>query len=203
MKITEVKYGYTFNTGNYESQRVDITAVPEEGESAEYVLEQLKKIVHGHSTPVETKKEEQQEKPKNVETNDYEIPHQPVEVEEEKPKKKGRKTGSKIIDGKEIPGEVAEQIKEEAKQERIAEIVEKIHPELKTRSIGAPYDRGNDLHKKMMGEFLNKEYPGWRDRINIFKEASAEMEGKELVNTEGLMLESFKVEYRKIVSAKS
>lgn len=52
MKITEVKYGYTFPRGQYESERIDLGALVEEGDDVQAVLTELKSVVHGSKTPV-------------------------------------------------------------------------------------------------------------------------------------------------------
>lgn len=47
MNITTVSYGKTFNLGDYESERIDLTAELEEGDTAEAVLRVLKEKVEG------------------------------------------------------------------------------------------------------------------------------------------------------------
>ena len=45
MQITKINYGVTKNIGNYESIRLDMEARVNEGESPEYVLQELVKKV--------------------------------------------------------------------------------------------------------------------------------------------------------------
>ena len=45
MKITEVGYGFTFNVGNYQSERLDCKVEVEEGETAQDALDKARKFV--------------------------------------------------------------------------------------------------------------------------------------------------------------
>lgn len=45
MKITELKYGRTWNDGNYESSRIDMTASVDEGEDVLEAFEDLVDLV--------------------------------------------------------------------------------------------------------------------------------------------------------------
>lgn len=46
MKVRTVAYGKTFNLGNYESERIELTAELDEGENAVAVHDSLNKLVH-------------------------------------------------------------------------------------------------------------------------------------------------------------
>jgi hypothetical protein len=47
MHVKTIAYGKTFNLGNYESQRIDMTAELEEGEDEQVALMRLKAAVLG------------------------------------------------------------------------------------------------------------------------------------------------------------
>lgn len=47
MKVKTIAYGKTFNLGNYESQRIDMTAELDEGEDEQLALLRLKAAVLG------------------------------------------------------------------------------------------------------------------------------------------------------------
>lgn len=47
MKVKTIAYGKTFNLGNYESQRIDMTAELDEGEDEQIALLRLKAAVLG------------------------------------------------------------------------------------------------------------------------------------------------------------
>jgi hypothetical protein len=46
MKILSVKYGFTFNRSNYQSERIDLEAQLEPGETEQMVYYDLKSRVH-------------------------------------------------------------------------------------------------------------------------------------------------------------
>lgn len=46
MKITTVRYGFTFNRSNYQSERIDLEAALDPGETAQIVHYELKSRVH-------------------------------------------------------------------------------------------------------------------------------------------------------------
>lgn len=47
MKITTIAYGFTFNRGNYQSERIDMTAALDAGEDEQIALLRLKGAVLG------------------------------------------------------------------------------------------------------------------------------------------------------------
>lgn len=49
MQVTSVSYGKTFNLGDFESERIDMSAELSEGDTPEGVLEELKELVGGSS----------------------------------------------------------------------------------------------------------------------------------------------------------
>lgn len=46
MKITTVKYGFTFNQGNFQSERIDLEATIDPGESVQAAYYELKSRVY-------------------------------------------------------------------------------------------------------------------------------------------------------------
>lgn len=94
----------------------------------------------------------------------------PVEVKPEEPKVeevKEKKTRAK----KEKP--VVEEVKEEAPVSAI------------------PYDRNVEAHRQMLSAYLTKEHPTWKTKEGI-KEFSASLVGKDFLDFEGMIVESFK-----------
>lgn len=163
MKVLEVKYLFRRNEGNYQHSEIGMTATPEEGESAQDVLAQLKKLVHEELDTTTT--EVIAPEPAVME------PAQKEETEAAKPKR-GRKP----------------KVKEE-EQEDAAET-----PKLKKQ--GTPYSRENDLHKKLVGEILTKEFPEWKKNPKKAKDTSMALEGSDFLDADGLVLESFKEQLR-------
>lgn len=57
MRVKTIAYGKTFNLGNYESQRIDMTAELEEGEDEQVALMRLKAAVLGSGGDIEGAKQ--------------------------------------------------------------------------------------------------------------------------------------------------
>ena len=113
---------------------------------------------------------------------------------------------SKPVEAKaETKAEVKEDKKVEAKAETKAESKKEKKTEAKAepkakKAEGTPYDRSNDLHKKLMAEFLDAQFtPNWKTTVlQKAKDASVALEGTAFLDAEGLMLQSFKgLSYRK------
>lgn len=75
--------------------------------------------------------------------------------------------------------------------------------EAKRTAKGSPkaatYDRTLDTHKKLLGNFLDGEFPKWKDG-ELFKKACAaskELNGTDFQDDNGDIIESFKEAYRK------
>ena len=107
---------------------------------------------------------------------------------------------SKPVEAKaETKAEVKEDKKVEAKAETKAESKKEKKTEAKAepkakKAEGTPYDRSNDLHKKLMAEFLDAQFtPNWKTTVlQKAKDASVALEGTSFLDAEGLMLQSFK-----------
>ena len=107
---------------------------------------------------------------------------------------------SKPVEAKaETKAEVKEDKKVEAKAETKAESKKEKKTEAKAepkakKAEGTPYDRSNDLHKKLMAEFLDAQFtPNWKTTVlQKAKDASVALEGTAFLDAEGLMLQSFK-----------
>ena len=103
---------------------------------------------------------------------------------------------SKPVEAKaETKAEVKEEKKVEAKAETKAKAKSEPKAEPKAKKAeGTPYDRSNDLHKKLMAEFLDAQFtPNWKTTVlQKAKDASVALEGTAFLDAEGLMLQSFK-----------
>lgn len=164
-----VTYGYKFNRSNYESEHIEISAVPMEGESIEDCIQALKAIVHGTNKgivePPPPKVEEiVQEAKENLEKLE-EAP----KVEPKEPKK-GRK-----------------------KKETTPEIENAIQGEPKIlNKKSTPYNPENALHKRLVKDIIDKEFPGWTKHISLIKEPIKALAGNEFLDEEGLVILPFK-----------
>ena len=210
MKIFEIKVEITKNLGNYENEKVGLSAQVEEGESAQSCISRLKDIAWGRESKepvqmelipaakttetktVETKapetKPKETKKPKAKEEAKVEEKAAPTEVKEEAK-----------VEEKAAPPEVETKKTDEEKAEKPPVKEEVAEPKGRARLKASSYDRSNELHKKFIGEFLDKEFPTWRTDTSKARKASEILNGKDFLDAEGMMLESFKEEFRKIM----
>lgn len=82
-----------------------------------------------------------------------------------------------------------------------APIVEELKPKkakakatTKAKAKGTPYDRTNEIHKKLFSELLSREFPTWKTKQeskDAGRDASKALEGEEFLDSEGLILPSF------------
>lgn len=86
--------------------------------------------------------------------------------------------------------EAKAEVKVEAKVEETKEVPKE---EKKKSRLSSVYARTNEIHKKVVGEILTKNFPGWDkpDRIGKAKTMSETLNGKEFLDGEGLVLQSF------------
>ena len=175
IQFNEIKYEYKKNTGNWEHELIGASAIVKEGQSPLEVLEALKSLVHG----------------KEMAETPAEVVAKPEVKEDAKPAKaaKAKKTAAP-----ETTTKVEETVKEATpvKSEEPA-------PKKKVIKVAATYDRANDLHKKLVGEILDLEYPDWRKDKQKAIEASKAMEGKDFMDSEGLILPSFKSAFKELM----
>lgn len=64
-----------------------------------------------------------------------------------------------------------------------------------------PYNRANETHKKLVGEFLDKTYGGWRASAQKYVDVSKKLEGQNLLDDEGMIIQSFKDTFDKELKA--
>lgn len=174
MKTTEIRYDYTFNKGNYESEKIGATVAPVlETDTAERLLAYAKAIVHGYVTG------------NNYVADPKQMELEPIVEEKEEPKKK---TKSK---------KVAKAVEEKV-EEKVEEVEEK--PAAKVKGA-TPYNRADALHKKLIGELLDRECPNWKKEGKGLA-ASKAMEGKDFLDRDGQILPSFSKELSKVLAVK-
>lgn len=183
IKITEVRYEFTFNKGNYQSEKVGVTAAISEGESFLDTMSELKKIVHQFGEGAIEPKVFPTPNEQNTEVlsvNKEEDKESPIQATEEKPK---AKAGRKPL--------VSPEKKEELKKERLKEGLEKAATKVKSKMT--VYNRELDLHKRLFGEQLTAIIPDWKKTAMAkAKEASASLNGEEFLDNEGVVTQSFK-----------
>ena len=180
-----LSYERVNNLGNYSSERLSLSVELKE-ENAETVFVEVKQFVLSNLglTPK-----------KEVET----IAQEPVQLTLKPEVNHGEeKSSSKEVSEKSDPKEevISEEpaVEVEAKKTKKATAtkVKKV-----AKPVGTPYNRGNEIHKKIMGDLLDKTIPGWRSNAAKAVEVSKSLEGQEFLDSEGLVLETFKEEFKK------
>lgn len=188
----------------YGHEEITVSATVEEGENLLDCLQELKKFVCEHMglefkpvdvvSPVKKLKEEEAKK----------------EVKKVEPKKEEAQLEltpaptpeASLVAPTETPTAKAEE-KERQKPGRKREKELPVTPEQKAeaRTVSKPnskvtaYDRNLDLHKKLVAELLDANYPNWRANPSKAKEASVKLEGKEFLDNEGIILPEFKTAF--------
>jgi len=181
MRIVQVTFEKKWNLGDYNSELINAVAVIDEGENPSAVLKELiayvktkgeteiQGVAQTQPTTTETKKEKV-DKPKK-----------------EKVEKTSTENKEEAQDGKE-KSEKQSQASEKSEQSEVKETK-------KVKGKATPYDPDASLHKKLLGEILDKAAPGWKTNTAPYKEASQAMRGKDFLDAEGLVLENFKTEF--------
>lgn len=195
------------NKGNYTHSELEITEVVQDGQDQVTAIKTLKDLVYnalyelGEFSPTgevqldllvvseEPKKEvaapvvvkPKVEKVKKVEAPKVEIEKQvEVTIPDKKP-----------LDKPEVVAELTKVIEKKVEAKKVT---------VKTKAVA--YDRILDSHKSLIGSFLDASAKGWRDQA-ILKHAgvaSRELQGKDFLDSEGEILESFKTEFLKVRS---
>lgn len=185
--ITEVKYLFRRNLGDYEHEEIGLTASLPEGMEASDAIAEMKELAVSSvgAYLVNEKKETSPEPAKAASGKRSKAKPAPEEEEEE-----------------------VEETEEGTEEENDEEVEEKApkKPAAKKatskKSKASPFDRDNDLHKDILGAFLDEEIPKWRKKEKLVKRsrsASKEMEGEDFLDKEGNILESFKEKFLEIM----
>lgn len=196
MRITEMSFEKKVLTGQYEHEMLKVTALLSDGEAdPSSRVKQLVSFVQtrgdtkldGVSTAVTTQVGATSDTPNPSGTS---TSVKTDEVKETKKEKKTKKDADAKADEK---TEVKAEEKSEAKTEEKTETKTEEKATKSKKSV--PYSRTNEQHKKLVGELLDSRYAGWRSNPNKYVEASKKLEGQELLNDEGLILDSFKEKF--------
>lgn len=182
MQVTQITAMRRRPLEQYGHVEISMVATLEDGANVMNSAIQLRRYVE-QATLEKIPMEETQQM--SFPTKEAEEKSKPVEAKVEA--KAETKVGAKA----ETKAEVKEEKKAKAKAEPKAEA--KAEPKAK-KVEGTPYDRSNDLHKKLMAEFLDAQFtPNWKTTVlQKAKDASVALEGTSFLDAEGLMLQSFK-----------
>lgn len=216
VKVSEVRYMKRKNLGNYEHEEVTLTVIPGEDndQEAQEILADLKLEVQNFlngseaegqvSEPTPSPKPGKKTKPgkkgkKTEEENGEEEGESQEEYEEGKDNQEEGEESDEAKDGEE-EGESQEEVQEEKVvkgkgKTPVKKTDDKPATGKKTFKKVSTYDRGNDLHKKLIGDMLNKNLKNWKSKASLAKTISQKMHGEPFLDTEGEILADFKKAY--------
>lgn len=218
MKIQGLEYERGFNLGNYEQEKIKVQVLVEEGENPSDILadtinfvtsrgaNQIKsKITNGVAVGSGQQMVASSSTVTHVSTGAATTKDAEPKVKEKAAKEPKAKVEAKVVEeNKEEPK--VEDKKEEAKvepkvEEKKEEVKADTAPAAKKSRLNSAYNRTNELHKKVVGEILTKNFPGWDkpDRISKAKVASETLNGKDFLDGEGLVLQSFTDELKELM----
>lgn len=168
--ITEIKFGITKNTGDYNSERIDATYMVAEGENPNAAMVKLKSFVKNGAIelPKEEKKAPKTTTEKKVEEDIKAPAPAPKETKEEKKAAKEKET------------------KKAASKKATKKAVKKDEPIV--------YDREVKDHKKKMAAILNDEFPTWKkdsELSALAKGLSEKLVGTPIFDKKGNLLDGF------------
>lgn len=202
MKIVQMTFSKTWNLGDYNSEKFEVVAGVEETDvpqvaasdlinfvktkgNSEITAGQVAQVVKNETTSTKvvekTNKSSETKKPKGKDAANE-------TVAEPENKKEEANNGNKEKSG--------EKSSEKTSEKTVSEKSEKVKSGKTT-----PYSPNEPVHKKLVGEFLDKAAPSWRTNTAPYKEVSSQMQDVEFLDSEGLILESFKVEFLNKVEA--
>jgi flagellar biosynthesis GTPase FlhF len=215
----QVTFSKTRNLGDYNNEKLEITAQLDEDDCLAHCIEELK--LHAYlglgleyepefydndygedrGVPKESSKENEEVPP--VDTSKEE-----VKVETEIKEEKKKVTRAKKEEVKKEVKEDVESVPELSESEEVAEkdipevkeeekVVEKKKTTVKLKVKLTPYDRNLEIHKKLFKGLLDSNFPTWKSKPATAKEASVQLEGEDFLNAEGEIVESFKTLLKK------
>lgn len=189
MKIDKLEYERKINLGQYEHEIVKVGAVVEEGDDAKKVLAELRKISLSKD---------------GVVSNETVVKNADPSTTASEAKKETPAKSTKVAEQKRVTPEE----KKTSDESKAAESAPK--EKSKKTAKPSPYDKEIDLHKKKVAEFMDEAFPElvdgkpiWRKKyMDEARATSAEMMGKDFLDSESVVLESFKTEFIAAFEAK-
>ena len=200
MRFNELRYDYTRNLGNYESEKMGASCAVEDGEHPVKAFDNLKAFVRGDKLP---------HADVSVKVTDSANAAKEEKVVTEAPPKKEKKEKTAKAKKETVAVEVEEEEEKVEESNEETEEVEEVQEEKASRPANkksakgaTEYDRENDLHKKLIGEMLDREFPNWKkgNQAKRIREVSREMEGELFLDSDSDVLDSFIEKFSELVS---
>lgn len=187
MKIFEVRVDLTRQLKQYESDKIGVSAVLEEGEDVHTAINALRDVCLGKLVQGLKGGDKVEVEVTTVDKNQVELPIQEPTPAKPKPKAKAKPEQVRVETPK-VEEVKVEEVKVEVKAE----------PKVKVKAKEISYDRGSDLHKKHVGKLLDSLYSDWRKdvkKLEAAKKVSIAMEGRNFMDASGEIVDSFRKEF--------
>jgi outer membrane biosynthesis protein TonB len=175
-KVTEAIYLKRKNLGNYEHSEMSLAGLPDDDQSAEDLLKELKEIVDRLLDGEDSEKEVKEKEDTN---------------EKESHKKSSKKSVKKSVE-EEVVAE-----KEEEATEAPEETEEPVKKEKKKKKPKATeFNFNDDVHTDLLSEALDKKMKGWETKYKSkIKSASLRSQGQDFLDENGDVIEAFVIKY--------
>ena len=186
MEIREITYKRTINLGNYENESFEMLGVLKSNENPATAASALRRFVHtqlGLEEPEETAAQKK-------------LKERPIKIQQPNEEKEVEAKVEKVEVTEEVKVENVE-VKEIEKPKKKA-VKKKAVKAKKPKTVA--YDRGIKEHKDLVRSVLTSVCPDWRtdeDSKKIAITCSKELEGKPLMDENGMLLQSFSAEVEK------
>lgn len=228
MKATEIRFTRRFNLGDYEHEEYTLVARIDENEDIQEVTEELKSAVleafKGKAEETKTKIKEKKNartakardtddedsnegaEPEGNESTDGESP----DDDEAPDSKDSDNADDSTDDGETTDSDVKTKGKSKGAEKGAEKGAKKGKSEStsgkKYRSKAQDYNREIEQHKEIFSGVLKSVNPDWKKSEaskNKAKEVSQKMEGKEFLDANGEVLDSFTADMKKLLMGKS
>jgi len=188
MRITDLIYKKRFSLGDYSFSEITLNGILAEKDEVESCIKELKHLADKHlekrgveiNETLTMKKEIVKEEPKKEEPKKEEPKKEEPKKEEPKKEEPKKEEPKKEEPKKEVDAPAKKTTKKKVVKKKVAKTI--------------AYDRENDNHKADLSELFDTHYTGWRkskEMILKAKEISMELNGIEMYDSEGKLLETF------------
>lgn len=180
MKITEMRVDVTLNKGNFENEKIGVTAIVEESDNVlalrKHLLDLCKGVDSELDLPIEKAIKEVEK------------------VKEKKSKKEKAEEKDEVVEETIVKVETSTEeepvIEEKPKEEKKSK---------KTKVVYTKYDRNLKLHKELFANMATEIFGDWKSISAKVKAASMLLEKTDFLDENGEILESFKFAAKKAI----
>lgn len=182
MELKGLEYLRRKNLGFYEHEELKVEATLEAKENAHNAFTELKTFVENCLGITQDHKEQ------------LKLPIEEQVIKKEKVEE--------VVKEEVVKEAVVEEVAEKPKKEKKpkAELKPETRPNKRIKKE-VNYDRFNEVHKKVLGTFLDATFPRWRkpEYLGMAVKASEALNGSPFLDNEGEILESFKSSFTEMM----